>query len=384
MSSSMKTWGQVLLLYATGLGAAGQFAKLSSGFAGLEVFYGEAAGQLGFAVSLISFLGVALGLVAGMIVARIGFRRVLVAGLALGAVLSALQATLPAMPLLMASRLVEGAAHLAIVVAAPTLIAEITGDRERPVAMSLWSTFFGTGFALFAFFVTPLAEVHGPALPLWLHAGVMAVLAAIVPVVLPPARTHSEESLGLREIAARHVAVYRSPFMAAPALGWLCYTLTFVSVLTLLPRLVEDSEWLATALPLVGIVMSLTLVAALLRRVPAVPVVIAGFALAALGVAGIALAPASPLPWIALFAVLSLVQAGSFAAIPQLNSDLSARALSNGAVAQMGNLGNLAGTPVLLGVLALGGLPGALTFLGACYAGGVTLHLWLAQRRRLS
>ena len=44
----MKTWGQVLLLYATGLGAAGQFAKLSSGFAGLEVFYGEAAGQLGF------------------------------------------------------------------------------------------------------------------------------------------------------------------------------------------------------------------------------------------------------------------------------------------------------------------------------------------------
>ncbi|KUF09303.1 MFS transporter [Pseudoponticoccus marisrubri] len=382
MPDQFKTWGWVLLLFAAGLGAAGQFAKLATGFELLVAAYPGAGPGLGLAISLISFLGVALGLVAGMIVTRLGFRTVLVAGLALGAGLSAYQTLLPPLPLLMLSRVAEGASHLAIVVAAPTLIAQLTDDRQRPVAMALWSTFFGTGFALFAWAGLPLAEARGPQAVIVLHAAAMAALALAVALALPRRRiAPPSEPFGLRLVLARHWQVYRSPFMAAPALGWLCYTLTFVSVLTLLPRLVPDAPWLATALPLIGIVLSLSLVAALLRRVPAVRVVTAGFVLATLWIPLIALFPGSAAPWLGLFGTLALVQAGSFAAIPQLNDSARDRALANGAVAQMGNLGNLAGTPLLLAGLSLGGSSLGLVSLAACYAAGAALHLGLAALR---
>ena len=104
-----------------------QFAKMSLIFPQLEVFYGgQGSAWLGFLVSLISFLGIVLGLVAGLIVARTGFRRVLIASLVAGAVVSVTQAFLPPLSVMLAVRLLEGASHLAIVVAAPTLIAQIT------------------------------------------------------------------------------------------------------------------------------------------------------------------------------------------------------------------------------------------------------------------
>jgi MFS family permease len=385
MSTRSSHWGLVALLYAAGLGAAAQFAKLASGFTALEAAYPQAGSGLGLAVSLISFLGVALGLVAGMIVARLGFRTMLLAGLLLGAAMSLLQASLPPLPLFMASRLVEGASHLAIVVAAPTLIAEVTRDADRPVAMALWSTFFGTGFALFAGLGTPLAASHGAGAPILMQAGWMLAVALGVARMIPRRLIAAPaEPFTLRLILRRHAQVYRSPAMAAPALGWLCYTLTFVSALTLLPRLAPGAPWLATVLPLTGIALSLTVVAQLLRVVPAVRVVIAGFALAAGVVALLALAPGAAALWIALFGVLSLVQAGSFAAIPQLVAEPRDRALSNGAVAQMGNLGNLAGTPVLMAALTLGGQGAGLAFLGISYAAGLALHLGLSVLRNRS
>lgn len=382
MTDRIGTWGLVALLYAAGLGASAQFAKLAAGFTALESAYPEAGANLGLAVSLISFLGVGLGLVAGMIVTRLGFRTVLLGGLLLGAALSVFQALLPAMPLFMASRILEGASHLAIVVAAPTLIAEITDDRQRPVAMALWSTFFGTGFALFAWVGTPLAESHGAEAPILMQAGWMLAVAAVTALVLPRRPiTPSPEPFGLRLVLRRHVEVYSSPTMAAPALGWLFYTLTFVSALTLMPRLAPDAPWLATILPLTGIVLSVTVASQLLRRFPAVPVVMAGFGLAVIATGLLALMPGRAAPWILLFGVLSLVQAGSFAAIPQLCSEARGRALANGAVAQMGNVGNLAGTPILLAALNGAGIGGGVAFLALAYAAGLAVHLALAALR---
>lgn len=61
----------VIVLWAAGLGAAGQFAKISVIFPTIQQVYSGAGPSLGFLVSLISFLGIALGLSAGLIVARI-------------------------------------------------------------------------------------------------------------------------------------------------------------------------------------------------------------------------------------------------------------------------------------------------------------------------
>ncbi|MGY9049696.1 MAG: MFS transporter, partial [Rhodobacterales bacterium] len=57
------------------------------------------------------------------------------------------------------------------------------------------------------------------------------------------------------------------------------------------------------------------------------------------------------------------------------------RALANGAVAQMGNLGNLAGTPILLAMLTTFGATGGLAVTLVCYLLGLGLHLRAAAAR---
>ncbi len=128
--------GLILALWAAGLGAAAQFAKVAVIFPSLQEIYPEAGASLGFVVSVISFLGVAFGLFAGLIVAR-GARKMLLLALLLGAAVSLWQATFPAIPVMLASRVLEGISHLIIVVAAPTLIAQYAAPRHRPLALTL-------------------------------------------------------------------------------------------------------------------------------------------------------------------------------------------------------------------------------------------------------
>jgi hypothetical protein len=117
----------------------------------------------------------------------------------------------------------------------------------------------------------------------------------------------------------------------------------------------------------------------LLRRMPAVRVILWGFAL------GLAIAPflgAGLVPAVALFAALGLVQGASFAAVPELNATARDRALANGALAQMGNAGNLLGTPVMLAALSAGGMAGPVALVMAAYAAAIAAHLGFARLRR--
>lgn len=374
----------LIALYAAGLGAAGQFAKFSVPFSALQAAYPSAGAELGFAVSLISLLGVVFGLFAGILVARLGFRVLLIWSLALGGVVSALQIPLPPLPALMGLRLLEGASHLVIVVAAPTMMAQITPSKYRAFVMTIWSTFFGAGFALLAWIGLPMVDAYGLSSVILLHAVWMIASAAALWHLLPRLGLSTGGALTLRAIIQRHVLAYRSPFTAAPALGWLCYTLTYVAVLTVLPAQLSeaDQRWVPGVLPLAGLTVSLTLGMMILSRVTAVRLTVFGF-LAALGVTLLlTLQPQNALLLVALLGVLGFVQAGGFAAIPQLNDSAEGQALANGAMAQMGNLGNTLGTPVLLVLLSLGGVTAIYVGLALCYALGAALHLRQAARRK--
>ncbi|NDV02295.1 MFS transporter [Pseudoroseicyclus tamaricis] len=377
-----RQWWVILALWLAGLGAGAQFAKVSVIFDTLGLSYPEAGAALGFTVSLLSFLGILLGLFAGLIAARIGLKRLLIAGLLLGALVSAFQVTLPPLPVLLASRVVEGLSHLIIVVAAPTLMGSLASGRQKPVAMTLWSTFFGVAFALTALLGRPLAEAYGPGALFAGHALYMAAMAALLAVSLPTiARPADAPRLTLAAIARRHVEAYRSPAMAAPALAWLFYTLSWVSILTVLPGRMENPGFAAAAMPLAGIAVSMTLGLALLRRFPPVPVVMAGFAVAAVCAL---LLPLTDSPWvpIALVGGLGLVQGANFSAIPALNPEPGPQAIANGAVAQMGNLGNTLGTPILLAAIGVFGTAGLVGFAVVAFGGGIAVHGALARARR--
>ncbi|MEH6831683.1 MAG: MFS transporter, partial [Sulfitobacter sp.] len=171
------SWPLMLALWGAGLGAAMQYAKFAVIYDMLGGIYPEAGAALGWLVSLIGIIGIFLGAVAAMIVSRIRFRRSLLAALWLGAVVSLGQALLPPLPVMLLLRLIEGVSHLALVVAAPTLIAQIATDQQRGLALTIWGTFFGVAFAVMAWFGRPFTEAAGvPALFL-VHAAYMAAFA---------------------------------------------------------------------------------------------------------------------------------------------------------------------------------------------------------------
>ena len=86
---------------------------------------------------------------------------------------------------------------------------------------------------------------------------------------------------------------------------------------------------------------------------------------------------------ILLFASMALVQSAGFAVVPQINADAPSRALANGALAQMGNLGNLSGTPLLIALYQGAPLFGPFLFLITAYGGGV-LVTWVLGRRAVA
>ena len=374
----------VLALWAAGLGAAAQFAKIVVIFPELQAHYGETGAASGYLVSMISVMGMLLGLVAGIFAIQIGMRRLLLAGLYLGAAISAWQTTLPGFEWMLASRLAEGVSHLAIVVSAPTLIAQLTAQRHQGMALTLWGSYFGVAFAgiaLTAPYILQFAGLGGlPAI----HAVYMAFFAVLLTVILPAEdRSGAPSWPSLGDILRRHITAYTSPFLAAPALGWLFYTLTFVSMLTILPTMTDPAQraFVAAAMPLASIVSSMTIGNMLLGHLKAVSVIIAGFALAiCLMLVFLVTGPGAWL-FIAIFAALGLVQGATFAAVPQLNASLPDRALANGGIAQTGNLGNALGTPAMLAVASTGVTTGLPALLIGCYGAAILVHVAMARSR---
>ena len=188
----------VLALWGAGLGAAAQYGKVSVIYDLLPATYPEAGATLGFVVSLVGFVGILFGVVAGLLVARIRYRRALLSALWLGAAVSLFQALLPPLSWMLASRIAEGLSHLAIVVAAPTLIAQLSAERDRGLTLTLWGTFFGVAFALLAFAGRPLAQALGPEALFAAHGAYMALFALYLArrlKSLPPSGPPPEVSL---------------------------------------------------------------------------------------------------------------------------------------------------------------------------------------------
>lgn len=377
----------IFALWAAGLGAAAQFGKISILYDLLVAQYGG-TGRVAFMVSVVGLVGLVFGTTAGIIVERLGLRRVLLGALVAGAVISAFQSILPAYPLMMVSRILEGLSHLAIVVVGPVLIAQTAPPRHQGFAMTLWSSFFGLSYTLLAlvggWFIARGADALFIA-----HSAYMAAMAVIIWALLPPHPPIAARNLPQGGVLAQHVEIYRSPRIAAPATGFVFYTMLYVALLTLLPPMLgKDRVFAATVMPLLSIGVSLTLGVWLLKRMPAVRIVQGGYAV------GLSAAVLLGLFWdvppirlaaaLTLTAALGMVQGASFASIPQLNPVEADRARASGAVAQLGNLGTTTGTPLLAALVGAFGPAGVIGFAVPLCAGGILIHAWQAKRRRRS
>ncbi|WP_298433637.1 MFS transporter [uncultured Jannaschia sp.] len=360
-------WGLVALVFFGGLMAAVQFAKVSLTLPLLAEAFGRDLAAVAVLVSMVGLVGLIFGAMAGGIAAALGPGRTFLGGLVFGGALSLMQAAMPGYGGFAALRVLEGFAHLALVVGGPPLMAAAASDRDRPLAMGLWAVFFGLAFAIAARLFPLVTGAGGLPLLFAAHGVLMLATAAAlwrrvprIPVTRPSI-----------DPVAMHRAIYGRLRTVAPGLGFVPYTFLFIAMLTFLPGLL-DAPILATTLPLVTLLTTL-LGGALCRRFAPHDVAAVGYAGTILGMLGLA----AGVPGAAhlAFAALGVVPGASFAAIPHLNPDPRDRTRATGAIAQLGNLGTVTGTPVV--ALLLGwGLAGVIGITVAVAALGLALVLW--------
>ncbi len=134
------------------------------------------------------------------------------------------------------------------------------------------------------------------------------------------------------------------------------YAFLFLAAVTYLPTAL-GALWLAPVLPIVGIVGSLG-AGVLARFITPGALVAGGFGVMG-AVFAIGLAWPAQAAGLSVLAMLisGVVAGGGFAAVPWLNQTEDGRALANGALAQLGNIGTFAGTPVLAALGAGASLP---------------------------
>lgn len=376
----------MILLWACGVLAGMQFAKVSVAFQPLQALYGVTPTQMGLVLSTVGLVGLVLGVAMGLCAPAIGYRRLLLAGLGLGALVSALQASLPPYPLLLASRMVEGASHLAVVVAAPTLIAASCAPAHRAIAMGLWSTFVGVAFAIMAALgAQVMARVGVPGL-LLAHATGMALAAVAAGWALrrDKAAAGPGPLPGLRQLLRQHVDVYSVFDTALPGLCFFCYTAMAVALLTYIPQFAgADRAWLAVLLPLMVIAGNFG--AGWLVQHWLAPLQLARLAFGAVGLsavltgwshaAGVSIAA----PALVLMFCGGLSGGAAFALVPALCRTSALQARANGAVAQMGNLGSTCGPPLLAALMVPFGLSGVVVPVLLFASLGVGLATWAAR-----
>ncbi|OWQ84733.1 hypothetical protein CDN99_23665 [Roseateles aquatilis] len=166
---------RILLYYLCGVFAAAQLGKLAalSPLMSRELHLGLAA--MAALISLLEVCGALLGGVAGRWLPRLGLRRALslaVLALATGAAAAAFAQDVRA---LAAARLLESLGYLAIVVAAPVLIARAAEGPRQAAALALWSTFVPVGMALGAWAYANAAGLAG-----WRPAQALSVVGGVL------------------------------------------------------------------------------------------------------------------------------------------------------------------------------------------------------------
>ncbi|GHE00710.1 hypothetical protein U879_14550 [Defluviimonas sp. 20V17] len=139
-------------------------------------------------------------------------------------------------------RAVEGIGYLAIVVAAPTLIAENAAERNQPAALALWGTFFTPGLSLAAIAGGTLAPAWGWQAWFAANGGLVAATAVVGFLLLPP----EKEARGpLPDSSGPPAGLGTAAWLLGGA--FLGLTLLSLSILSMMPTFLIEAHGFTSA-----------------------------------------------------------------------------------------------------------------------------------------
>jgi predicted MFS family arabinose efflux permease len=169
---------------AAGVIAALHVGKLPPALPVLGQVLGVSLLQAGFLLSLVQFAGMALGLVTGLAVQRVGLKRSMVGGLWVLALAGALGAMAPNLYGLLAARVLEGLGFLWVVLPAPALVRRLVPPEKLSGMLGVWGAYMplGASLALLAgpYVISLGAPQWGWRILWWMLAALAGTLALLV------------------------------------------------------------------------------------------------------------------------------------------------------------------------------------------------------------
>ncbi|MDP8998203.1 MAG: MFS transporter [Pseudomonadota bacterium] len=380
-------WLAVLALFAAGLVAAMQFAKVSPIMDVIGVDLHLSLVAAGFAVSILGMIGIVFAISMGNIVGSLGLRRGILVALIGGSLIAVLGSAAPNGVTFLISRLCEGFSHLLIVICAPALMAAHANSRDRPIALALWGCFFGLGFAITSAVAPHIVPLWGWRGLLLSHASLMMLVALLIIFTVRPLDVDKGHGNlpRLQTLIQAHVNVYRSGPPLLLALTFCCYTILFLAVLTFLGRyLIEARHWSISQTgafqALVALIsLGFTLSAGFLIRLGVSLFVGVTTAFTLLALSGVALFT-DVMPELSLIPTMLLMMASFgllpgfvFASVPTMAPTPFLTSLTYGAIAQFGNVGTFLGTPIFAAAYKSFGWNGGAVFVGMVGLIGIVL-----------
>jgi len=175
---------------------------------GIRAEFGLDIVAAGWLASIFSATGMLSAIVIGAVASRLDPWRTAITGLALltasglGGALAASSAQL------FVSRFLEGLGFLAVVVAAPSLIASATSGRERGMALGFFAVYMPAGVSIMIF-AAPAALYLGGWRLLWIAVASLAAAGALL--MAATGRTQGIPSKRARCRGARSDRRWRSP-----------------------------------------------------------------------------------------------------------------------------------------------------------------------------
>jgi MFS family permease len=236
----------VVVALLAGVIAAGHVGKLPPALPSIRSELGLDIVTAGWLASLFSLTGLLTGIFVGAVADRLNHWRLAIAGLVLMAISGLAGALSATGEQLIISRFFEGVGFLAIVVAAPSIIARSTEGRRRRTALGLWPAYMPAGVSLMIL-AAPLVLRAGGWRGLWIAVVLLATAGAGAKWLV------GEDKTGARAAAAG-LPIWQNICAGAARLGpWLigaCFALygaQLYAIITWLPTFLIDERGEAPA-----------------------------------------------------------------------------------------------------------------------------------------
>jgi MFS transporter, DHA1 family, inner membrane transport protein len=229
----------VLLLIGSGVVASAQIGKAIISVPLIRSDLALGVGVAGLIVAIFATMGATTGIGAGVVVGRLGVRRSLIGGMGAIAIGNMIGAGASDELVLLAARIIEGVGYFGVVLAIPSMLAQLVPRDARDFVMAVWSAYMPAGMMLMLF-AAPLLSLIGWR-NFWLANALVASTCAVLLAIYAPA-----VSATAREPAGRFfsevMTVLRHPSCVVLAFAFFAYSCQIFSLTFALPLLLTSAH----------------------------------------------------------------------------------------------------------------------------------------------